>query len=481
MKANLKKLLLVCTCCITLVSCGTIGSTEQYPMFWTWMEDREGLDLDSLFVSMDESGIDGLMLYLPDVEGYRKAAALAKEHGVTLYAWIWTLRPRGDRDYLVEHHPDWFDVNVEGKSLLEYDAYLDSYKFLSAAVPEVTEYVRDNVRKVCEIDGISGICLDYCRVVDGVLPISLAYKYGIVQDGEVWPEYNLGFHPAAVSRFISEYGYDPRAVKDPDRDEKWTSFRNGLITEVANSAAEVAHSYGKKVAASPFSSTGIASFMVGQDFSRWNLDIVFPMEYSFFYSMEPGFVYDATLQNAAAVPSRTSLFCGIDAELGGSLDDLLESMDAAFRGGAQGVSLYTVAGLDTPSKRAVFKSFADSLRMMKELNGGRMPELQAPSYATAPSDRLDPLAHPRLMALVKRSIQRLVAGETIHSPFSVNGFVPENGAAVYPELDLSDFVLEYSNDRMLRYAVTDRASNRSFSVLFPIFGGIVSGWDVRER
>lgn len=456
-------------------------SGEQYPMFWTWMEDREGLDLDSLFVSMDEAGIDGLMLYLPDMNGYRKAARLAKEHGITLYAWIWTLRPRGDRDYLVENHPEWFDVNVEGKSLLDYNAYIDSYKFLSAAVPEVREYVRENVRRVCEIDGIEGICLDYCRVVDGVLPISLAYKYGIAQDGEVWPEYNLGFHPAAVSRFIAEYGYDPRTVEDPSRDEKWMSFRAGLITEVANYAAETAHSYGKKVAASPFSSTGIASFMVGQDFSKWNLDLVFPMEYSFFYSMEPGFVYDATVQNAATVPSATSLYCGIDAELGGSLDDLLESMDAAFRGGAQGVSLYTVYGLDTPSKRAAFKSYADSLRTVRSGNGGRMPRLQAPSYATSASDLCNPLKHTRMMALVRRSIQRLVAGESLHSPTSVNGFVPESGSAVYPDLNLSRFSLVSSNERILKYEVTDKASGKKFQVLFPVYGGIVSGWDVRQQ
>ena len=100
-----------------LVSCNKRETSGELPMFWTWMEDREGLDLDSLFVHMDEAGIDGLMLYVPDTERYQKAAALAKEHGVTLYAWVWTLNPRGDRQTLLETHPDWFDVNRDGKSL----------------------------------------------------------------------------------------------------------------------------------------------------------------------------------------------------------------------------------------------------------------------------------------------------------------------------------------------------------------------------
>ena len=145
---------------IVQISCSPADTGDDYPVFWTWMEDREGLDLDSLFVHMTEAGIDGLMLYVPDADSYRKAAALARENDVTLYAWIWTLRPRGDRDRLLKVHPDWFDCNRMGKSLVEERPYLDTYAFLSAAVPEVREYVRENVRQVCQIDGIEGICLD---------------------------------------------------------------------------------------------------------------------------------------------------------------------------------------------------------------------------------------------------------------------------------------------------------------------------------
>ncbi len=148
-------------------------------MFWTWMEDRAGLDLDTLFVHMDEAGIDGLMLYVPDMERYQRAAELAKEHGVTLYAWVWTLNPRGDRQKLLQGHPEWFDVNRNGESLADFKAYVNSYKFLSAAVPQVRDYVRENVKRMCEVDGIDGICLDYCRIVDCLLPISLAYNYSL--------------------------------------------------------------------------------------------------------------------------------------------------------------------------------------------------------------------------------------------------------------------------------------------------------------
>lgn len=462
-----------------LASCSRSKSVDEYPMFWTWMEDRAGLDLDSLFVHMDQAGIDGLMLYVPDVERYRQAASLAREHGVTLYAWVWTLNPRGDRQTLLETHPEWFDVNRDGKSLSEYKAYVNSYKFLSAAVPQVRDYVRENVRRMCEIDGIDGICLDYCRIVDCVLPISLAYNYGLFQDTEVYPDWDFGYHPAAIERFVKQYGYDPRTVEDPSRDVNWCDFRCELIAEVANIAAETAHSYGKKVCASPFATVKLASFMVSQDFSKWNLDLVFPMEYYDFYSMEPGFVYDATVQNNRDRNPQTKLFCGLGAELGSGLDALIESMDAAFRGGAQGISLYTIAGLDTPEVRASFKAYADSLRQVRRENGGVMPSLDPVDYAPASGTSLDPFAHKRLMAVVERNMRRLAAGEQIHVK-SVNGMVPDDLSKEYPALQLTEYTLTLSTDRLLKYRVSDKASGKSFDVLFPIYGGLISGWDVRE-
>lgn len=472
----MRKILTIAISALALLS--SCCKTSEYPMFWTWMEDREGLDLDSLFIQMDEAGIDGLMLYVPDVESYQKAASLAKEHGVTLYAWVWTLNPRGDRKQLLSEHPDWFDVNRNGNSLADYKAYVNSYKFLSAAVPEVRDYVVETVKRVCEIDGIDGICLDYCRIVDCVLPISLAYNYNLFQDTEVFPEYDFGYHPAAVKRFIDEYGYDPHGVPDPSRDPAWNAFRCQLITEVANLAAETAHSYGKKVTASPFTSVGVASFMVFQDFGKWDLDLVFPMEYSDFYTMEPGFVFDATTQNRQMINPETILYCGLGAELGGEFDSLQESMDAAFRAGAQGISLYTIAGLETPELRAQFKAYADSLRNVRRSNGGVMPALDPVPYLPSDGISLDPFTHTRLMEVVERNIQRMVAGGPIHVK-SVNGMVPDDPSAVYPALDLGEYECIESTDRLLKYRVTDNASGKSFDVLFPVYGGIISGWDVR--
>lgn len=461
------------------ISCSQAESSDDYPVFWTWMEDREDLNLDSLFVHMTEAGIDGLMLYVPDAESYRKAAVLARENDVTLYAWIWTLRPRGDRDQLLKDHPDWFDYNRNGESLVDKRPYLDTYAFLSAAVPEVREYVRENVRQVCQIDGIEGICLDYCRIVDRILPVSLSYKYEKVHDSIFFPEYDYGYHPEALKRFEAEFGYNPKLVVDPSRDSLWCAFRERMITEVANIAAEVAHSYGKKVCASPFVSVELASVMVGQNYSQWDLDLVFPMVYSDFYSMEPGFVYDAMVRNMENRNPETEIFCGLGAELGGTYESLLEDMDAAFSAGASGISLYTIAGLDTREKRIGFKTYADNIRKMKQ--EGRLAEMPRPDYVPDGGVSLDPFTHPRLVRQVERAISRLVAGENIRdrSRYGMNGIVPDDPDRKYPEISLADYELIQSDDRILIYRVKEQRSGRTFDVLFPIYGKLISGWDVR--
>lgn len=466
------KLITILILCLSALSCRK--AAEQYPKFWTWMEDREGLDLDTLFVHMKEAGIDGLMLYVPDQESYAKAAALAKENDVTLYAWIWTLRPRADRDQLLKEHPEWFDYNVKGESLADSRPYLDSYAFLSAALPQVREYVRENIRRVCEMEGIDGICLDYCRIVDRVLPISLSYKYEKVHDGDFFPEYDYGYHPEALKMFESEHGYNPTAQGDPGRDSLWCAFRERMITEVANIAAEVAHSYGKKVTASPFVTSEHAAAMVGQRYSDWNLDLVFPMVYADFYSMEPGFVFDAVSQNMADHNPMTEIYCGLGAELGGSFESLIENMDAAFSAGAKGISLYTIAGLDTKEKRAAFKDYADKMR------AGR--KVARPDYVPAGEVNLDPFTHPRLMQIVERNIQRVAAGINIHdiSTDAWNCLTPDDPAQTYPALDLTEYEKVASSDRVLTYHVQDRVSGKKFEVLFPVYGGLISGWDVRE-
>ena len=466
----MKKTLAIIAALVAAISCRP-KAEEEYPMFWTWLEDIPSVNVEAAFAHMEEAGLDAVMLHAASVEDYVKDVELAKKHGIKVYAWVWTLNPpRQERPTMLQEHPDWFSVNRNGESVADVKAYVNSYKFLCPALPEVREYLARKVEEICAIDGVEGICLDYCRLIDCVLPISLAYNYNLRQDTEVWAEYDYGYHPAMIEKFMKEYGYDPRELQDPSRDEKWCAFRSAQITEVANIMCEVAHKAGKKVTASPFAAAGLANFMVFQDWPKWNLDMVHPMAYTDFYTMDPSFARDATLSNIKAAGPDVTVMCGVDTELGGDPEFIFDKMDAAFGAGAKGISLYTIEGLNSESLRARFKVYADSLRTLRA--EGKLPV--APG--TAPS--VNPFENKSLMAVVERNMQRVIAGEAIHEK-SVNGMIPDNPERVYPALDLSEYKLTKETDRLKVYEVTDRASGKTLQVYFVLYGNLISGWDVR--
>ena len=472
----MKKYLIIMLAVVSLaVACKEAPKEEAvtYPMFWTWLEDLPGVDMEASFKAMHEAGIDGVMLHAVTEEDYLRDIAIAKKYGITVYAWIWTLNPpRQDRPRMLQEHPEWFDVNRNGQSLADHKAYVNSYKFMCPVLPEVRENMVNRVKRLCEIDGIDGVCLDYCRLVDVVLPVSLSYNYNITQDGEVFPQWDFGYHPAMIDEFKKEFGYDPRDVEDPSRDPKWQKFRCDKISECANLLAETIRSYGKVVTASPFATPKVASFMVAQNIGDWDLDIVFPMLYTAFYTQESGYAYDGTIENNRDKNPKTVLGVGLDTELGDNPEDIFEKMDNAFKVGAQAVSLYTIAGLNTPELRARFKEYADSLRAVRAANGGKVP------YTKVDKVDMNPFNHVGIMANVERSMQRLAAGEAIHE-FSVNGMTKDDPSKVYPALDLTEYELVVDNDRIKKYRVTDKASSTKFDVIFIVYGEVISGWDVR--
>lgn len=92
---------------------------------------------------------------------------------------------------------------------------------------------------------------------------------------------------------------------------------------------------------------------------------------------------------------------------------------------------------------------------------------------------LDPFRRPSLMAVVERNMQRLVAGKPVHMKKSINGMAEDDPSVVYPALDLGEYELVQENERIKTYRVTDKASGKTFDVIFVIYGEVISGWDVR--
>ena len=44
---------------------GTKETNKEYPMFWTWLDYRPGMNFDSICQVMNDIGMDGIMLNAP--------------------------------------------------------------------------------------------------------------------------------------------------------------------------------------------------------------------------------------------------------------------------------------------------------------------------------------------------------------------------------------------------------------------------------
>ena len=379
-------LLVALAALFSLSACGEKKTEPQYPLFWTWLDLRSDEAFEAACQKMNDVGIDGVMLNASTPDDYRRVIPIAHAHGIQVFAWLWTMNLEHDRAQVLAEHPEWFSVNRLGRSLADTTAYVDYYKFLCPALPEVREYLNDKVRAYCEVEGLDGIAIDYHRFVDVVLPTSLWPRYGIVQDHE-YPEWDFGYHPEMIRLFQEKYGYDPREQEDPSQDVQWRQFRCDQISEVANLFAETVHSYGKVMAASPFPTPKMSSRMVRQDWGKWNLDVVFPMVYHTFYTFDPSFAYDCTAENYHDKNPMTTLYCGLMYS-----DDITDCMDEAFRAGAQGISIFTVQSIRTPEQIARFRAYTDSVRAVVAANGG-LPKVKAPGRADT-----DPFHHPGVLA-----------------------------------------------------------------------------------
>ena len=447
---RLSILLLALASSLVTVSC-TQQKAEKatdYPMFWTWMDYRPGMNFDSICTVMNEVGSDGVMLNAPTPDDYRVAIPIAHKHGIEVYAWLWTMNTEHDRDKLLKEHPEWFSVNREGKSLADTTAYVGYYKFMCPALPEVREHINNKIKAYCEVEGLNGIAIDYHRFVDVVLPTTLWPKYGIVQDRE-YPQWDFGYHPAMIELFQEKYGYDPREQEDPSQDEQWLQFRCDQITEVANMIAETVHSYGKKMAASPFPTPAMSRKMVRQDWGKWNLDIVFPMVYHTFYTGDVSFISDCTIDNVKQKNPMTTLYCGMTAS---NDSTMFLCMDEALNNGAEGIAIFTVNGLRSPEIRAQFKAYTDSV---KELRSQSKINPAATGRTTV---NINPFENTGIMKAIDMRMKEYI-GST-------------------ETLNLDEYKLTDQYGATKCYQVTDRNSGLTFDVNFYFYGNVISGWSV---
>lgn len=325
---------------------------------WAWV--RPQIDTWSLddwkrqLASAKESGIDAILLESynghsalyqhPDPRIITRADLLedvikiCKENDLEFHAWMWSMICNAES--IVKDKTDWYNVNGLGQPANTNPAYVNYYKFMDPLHPEVQEFVQTNVRSLAEIDGVDGVHLDYIRMPDVILAEGLQPNYNIVQDKE-YPEYDYHYTERARAMFKEQTGIDPVTdLKDPSANREWRQFRYDAVTNLVNDfLAPEARKFGKQVTAAVFPNWE----SVRQQWQNWDLDAFLPMLYHGFYNREIDFIEEHTRKNLQLLNNEKPIYSGLF--MGHVKEDIQKAYDAAIRGGAKGVSLFSLEGI----------------------------------------------------------------------------------------------------------------------------------------
>lgn len=298
---------------------------------WLWMRPNKRPDAEwkRWFALLKECGISGVLF-----EGYdENIFRLCKEADLEAHHWRWTM----NRRELLDQHPDWFAVNRKGESCQDKPAYVGYYRFLCPNHEGVAEYLAADYVKEANRPYVDGMHLDYVRMPDVILPVSLWKNYGIEQKEEL-PEYDYCYCDICRRKFKEQTGQDPLELKYPMENQSWIHFRLDAITRVVDAITQAVKAEGKKLSAAVFPGPSMARRMVRQDWGQWNLDAYYPMIYNKFYYEGTAWIGRSVKESVETVNGRAKIYAGL--MFGDIKDDFEKALDEAYDNGASGVSFF---------------------------------------------------------------------------------------------------------------------------------------------
>ncbi|TKG95914.1 hypothetical protein EYV94_06380 [Puteibacter caeruleilacunae] len=304
------------------------------------------------FTDLKGKGIDGLMYHGDhNPATYKRVGKLAKEVGLEFHTWIPTMIQRTNPKL----KPEWYAINGKGESAFDKPAYVPHYQFLCPNREEVFEFLADLYGSVAEVEDVDGIHLDFIRFPDVILARGLWEKYGLVQDKE-YPQFDYCYCDKCVADFKEKTGIDIRSVEDPSQVKEWRQFRYALITNLVNRLSDVVHGKGKKITAAVFPGPyAHAKQIARQEWEKWNLDAVYPMNYNDFYLEGTPWIGAMCKEGVEALNGSKPLYSGLficpkpenkanekDPENHGLLPEELEdAIRQSIDNGAAGICLFT--------------------------------------------------------------------------------------------------------------------------------------------
>lgn len=344
----------------------SVSCTSEQDKVWVWISgklDMPDEQLEHYFSKCKETGIEAVIMechgskpVVLDSTSFRDSAALeiirravpyAQKYGIELHAWMWTTN-RVEKHFR-EAHPELYQVNAQGESCLDIKLYdREHYRWLCPSHPESTEYLKDRVRELAEIEGLTGIHLDFIRYPDVILPYGLHESRGVVQD-KVYPLWDFCYCETCRAEFKKLHGIDPMDLEDPTANEQWMQFRWDLMANMASEIAAEIKKCGKVSSAAVFASPEESKKLVRQDWANFrNFDYLFPMIYHKFYAKEDPWVETATREGVEALKAA-----GNPAKLCSGLfvwhvpaDRIPEFMQYVKNGGSHGICFFSLEGID---------------------------------------------------------------------------------------------------------------------------------------
>jgi hypothetical protein len=97
--------------------------------------------------------------------------------------------------------------------------------------------------------------------------------------------------------------------------------------------------------------------MVRQNWDSWKLDYYFPMAYHNFYNENIEWIEKVSREDKNAIGEKSKLFTGLYVPSLKKRDDLTRAIDAALKGGADGVAFFDYNALDEPMLQQI-KTFS---------------------------------------------------------------------------------------------------------------------------
>ncbi len=203
-------------------------------------------------------------------------------------------------------------------------------------------HIKAQVERLCKVDGLKGVHLDYVRYSDVILAKALQPVYNLVQDKE-YPEFDFCYCETCREKFKAKSGLNVMELEDPSANAEWRQYRYDSVTKLVNRLVDVVHSHSKLITAAVFPYPELARIICRQSWDQWNLDAVFPMVYQNFYDEDINWIGSSVEKGVNGIDNRMPLFAGLYLpEL--SPSELKQAMVVSHLNGAAGVAVFDYGG-----------------------------------------------------------------------------------------------------------------------------------------